>query len=164
MSSLGDPQTDDGSSHRGTHCLSSSALGQSTHSHVRRAEEMPPSNPPFEVSRILMKRYDRQQIYRLVWSVGTGQAGRQLGMGENIWAVCKALHIPCPPRGFRQKLNALKPVDPAPPLPPVRITETGAVFDLDVSSPVPSQFHPSRRSMKPVILCFTRSPARWLRT
>lgn len=86
------------------------------------------SSKPLQVSRIVMSRYDRVEIYRQVWSVTIDRAKEILGI-RSLTTVCQSLHIPCPPIGYWQKRAANKQVDPAPPLPPVQISETGRIVD-----------------------------------
>lgn len=95
------------------------------------------SVPLFQVSRILMKRHDRVQLYKLVWSLGMTRAAKQLGIGsDTIRRVCKSLNIPHPSVGYRSKLAANRPVPPPPPLPPVQISETGEIVDIDVQTDI----------------------------
>ncbi len=91
---------------------------------------------PLQVSRILMKRYDRSEIYRLVWSVPMKRAQEILGLAE-LRNICDRLHIPHPPAGYWQKRAVNKYVDAAPPLPSVQISETGQIVDANVQLEVP---------------------------
>ena len=74
------------------------------------------------VSRLLMSRYDRQDLYERVWSVPMVKLQKELGIsGCALSERCERLHIPVPGPGYWQKKRANKPVEPRPPLPVVQI-------------------------------------------
>lgn len=80
----------------------------------------------FRVSRVLMARYDRAQLYEKVWSMPAYRVAEAYEINEGtIWQICRKLHIPTPPRGYWQKKAANKVVDPQPPLPTVRLGPAG---------------------------------------
>jgi hypothetical protein len=79
---------------------------------------------PLPVSRILMVRYDREELYEKVWRMPVRLAAREYGVSDvAIGKVCRKLHIPVPGRGYWAKRAANRPVEPRPPLPqlPARI-------------------------------------------
>jgi hypothetical protein len=77
-----------------------------------------------------MSRYDRIQIYELVWEIGADRTAKKLNIDVSLLRkICKALHIPVPSQGYWSAVGAGNPVEPPPPLPRVRIAETGKVFD-----------------------------------
>ena len=64
-----------------------------------------------------MARYDRVQIYNLVWAIGGTRTANMLGIDPgSVSRLSKALHIPVPTAAYWAKLEAGKPVD-APPAP-----------------------------------------------
>src|SRR5260370_6938364 len=75
-----------------------------------------------------MGRNDRAQIYNMSWSLTAEVAAKSLGLSIScLRALCRDLHIPTPPLGYWNRVRAGKPIDPPPPLPPVRIAETGMI-------------------------------------
>ena len=89
--------------------------------------------PSLQISRLLASRYDRAKIYRIVWSMPGYRAGQILGI-KDISHVCDRHHIPYPPKQYWQELAANKPVDPAPPLLPVQVAETGRIIEVQLES------------------------------
>jgi hypothetical protein len=77
-----------------------------------------------------MARYDRVQIYDLVWAIGGSWAAKTLGIDPHTMSrLCKDLHVPVPTSAYWAKLKAGKPVDAPAPLPPVQIAESGKIVD-----------------------------------
>ena len=77
---------------------------------------------PLTVSRILISRYDRQDLYDRIWSVPMFELAKELGISDcSLSERCKRLCIPVPGQGYWQKKRANKPIEPRPPLPKVQI-------------------------------------------
>jgi hypothetical protein len=66
----------------------------------------------------LMRRYDREKLYREIWSEPIQRVARRYRMSDTGLAkICERLFIPRPPRGYWAKKAAGKPVSPVPELP-----------------------------------------------
>lgn len=77
---------------------------------------------PVSVSRILLSRYDRRDLYERVWTVPSVKLAREFGIGDSaLRNRLKRLCIPVPGPGYWQKKSANKPVEPRPPLPEVQV-------------------------------------------
>src|ERR1035437_8873289 len=64
-----------------------------------RALSPAPSIPP--ISRNLLKRYNREDIYDRVWRKPIWQVAKDLGHTEHaLCNACIKLYIPTPPRGY----------------------------------------------------------------
>jgi hypothetical protein len=66
----------------------------------------------------LMRRYDREKLYREVWAEPTQRVAKRDRLSDTGLAkLCKRLLIPRPPRGYWAKKAAGKAVPPVPELP-----------------------------------------------
>jgi hypothetical protein len=75
-----------------------------------------------EVPASLMARYDREELYRSVWTAPMRELAKQHGISDVALAkTCRKLVIPVPGRGYWAKKAANRRVDPPPPLPTVQI-------------------------------------------
>jgi len=75
--------------------------------HPDRPSEIPPDRSSFPmpsiptISRNLLKRYDREDIYDRVWRKPVWQVANDLGITEHaLCNACIKLYIPTPPRGY----------------------------------------------------------------
>jgi hypothetical protein len=70
------------------------------------------------VSRELISRYTREELYKGVWSQPIQRLAAAYGLSDvGLGKVCRKLRIPLPGRGYWNKKNAGKPVGTRPPLP-----------------------------------------------
>jgi hypothetical protein len=78
------------------------------------------SQEPFAVSGILLARYDREELYEKMWTMSVRQVAKEYGLCHSVMGkVCKGLHIPVPPVGYRPRKAANRPVPARPRLPEV---------------------------------------------
>ena len=89
---------------------------------------MPRTIPAFEeppqVSRRLLARYDREELYEKVWTLTMQKVAKEYGVSDGTLGItCKKLHVPVPGVGYWNKKAANKPVDPRPPIPPIRCVQ-----------------------------------------
>jgi hypothetical protein len=74
------------------------------------------------VSRDLMSRYNREELYERVWSLPMQRLAAAYGISDvGLAKVCRKLCIPLPGRGFWAKKSAGKTVRRRPPLPSVQV-------------------------------------------
>src|ERR1019366_3036280 len=70
------------------------------------------------VSRELISRYNRKELYKRVWSQPIQKLAAAYGLSDvGLGKVCRKLKIPLPERGYWTKRSAGKPVGIRPPLP-----------------------------------------------
>jgi DNA-binding transcriptional ArsR family regulator len=70
------------------------------------------------VSRELISRYNRKELYKRVWSQPIQKLAAAYGLSDvGLGKVCRKLKIPLPGRGYWTKRSAGKPVGTRPPLP-----------------------------------------------
>jgi len=68
----------------------------------------------------LMKRYDREKLYREVWSEAIQNVAKRYGLSDvGLAKICRRLHIPRPPSGYWAKKAAGRTVAPIPRLPSI---------------------------------------------
>lgn len=81
-----------------------------------------PGEPPI-VPATLINQYNREQLYRQVWSASLKEAADHHGVSEQtLKTVCRRLYIPVPGRGYWKKKHVGRVTGEWPPLPEVRIT------------------------------------------
>lgn len=57
--------------------------------------------------RLRMSRYDRAALYEQVWSRAVQEAAKAYGIsGARLGKVCRALHVPVPPRGHWARVRS----------------------------------------------------------
>jgi hypothetical protein len=79
---------------------------------------IPAIEEPPRVSRRLLARYDREELYEKVWTLTMQKVAKEYGVSDGTLGItCKKLHVPVPGVGYWNKKAANKPVDPRPPLP-----------------------------------------------
>lgn len=72
------------------------------------------------VSRELLSRYNRAELYEKAWSRPIQQLAKQYGISDvGLAKVCRKLAVPIPGRGYWAKKAAGKPVPKRPPLKPL---------------------------------------------
>jgi hypothetical protein len=90
---------------------------------VRTAEQKREAKRQKEVNRQwaleeLASRYNRENIYREIWSEPIQQVARRYGLSDvGLAKVCRKLNIPRPCRGYWAKKAAGKAIPRQPPLP-----------------------------------------------
>lgn len=90
------------------------------------------------VSSCLMRRYDRQRIYDLVWQMPLAEAAKNLGKTvEVLSAACLKLRIPTPPRGYWIRKHGERGTPP--PLPEVKVDGPGPT-DRTVTALIMSRY------------------------
>ncbi len=95
--------------------------------------------PP--VSRELISPYNRDELYKEVWSQPIQKLAAAYGLSDvGLGKVCRKLRIPIPGRGYWNKRNAGKPVGRRPPLPFVAKVDSA----LDTPRPLPKALPRSR--------------------
>jgi DNA-binding transcriptional ArsR family regulator len=79
------------------------------------------------VSRELISRYNRKELYKRVWSQPIQKLAAAYGLSDvGLGKVCRKLRIPLPGRGYWNKKNAGQPVGPRPPMPFIAKVESSA--------------------------------------
>ena len=69
------------------------------------------------VSRELLSRYDREELYEKAWSQPLHQLAKEYGISDvGLAKVCRKLAVPVPGRGYWAKKSAGKPVRKRPDL------------------------------------------------
>jgi len=82
----------------------------------RRRSDVKDASP----SPYVLERYDRQQLYREVWSEPTRDVASRYGISDvRLAKVCRLLQVPKPPRGYWAKKAAGQPVGRRPKLPSI---------------------------------------------
>jgi len=83
---------------------------------VRKIKGRPASSPP--ISRQLLARYDREQLYRQVWEQPMQKLAKEYGISDvALSKTCRKLRVPVPVRGFWAKKEAGVPLPKRPRLP-----------------------------------------------
>jgi len=78
-----------------------------------------PQRLPTAIARYLAQ-YDRQHLYKQVWSAPMPKIGKHYGVTEvEIATACRHLHIPTPPQGYWIEKETGRPVSAPPTLPPL---------------------------------------------
>ena len=81
-----------------------------------KGKERPASSP--RISRQLMARYDREQLYRQVWEQPMQKLAKEYGISDvALSKTCRKLLVPVPGRGFWAKKEAGVPLPKRPRLP-----------------------------------------------
>ena len=92
------------------------------------------SREPFSVPERSMAKYDRERLYRDVWSLPLWKAAKKNGMNEDtLSAVCRRLHIPTPGPGYWSRIAAGKATEPKPLLPAVNVKPSVAPCSVPTS-------------------------------
>lgn len=82
--------------------------------------EIDTSQEPFAVSRKLLARYNRQELYEKVWTMPVAKVAEEYGVSHVVMgATCRKLHIPVPGNNYWRGKAANRPVLVKPPLPEV---------------------------------------------
>jgi hypothetical protein len=69
---------------------------------------------------MLTSRYDRERLYKEVWSEPVLAVAKKYGLSDvGLAKICKKLNIPRPGLGYWAKKSAGKNVGKPPPLPPL---------------------------------------------
>ena len=72
------------------------------------------------VSRVLLSRYNREDLYEKVWSQPMRKLSKEYGMSDvGLAKICKKLGVPLPGRGYWAKTAARRAVPHKPPLRPI---------------------------------------------
>jgi len=88
------------------------------------------------VSRELISRYNREELYQKVWSQPIQKLAPVYGLSDvRLGKVCRKLRIPTPGRGYWNKKNAGKPVGRRPPLPFVATVASETLRPLSKALP-----------------------------
>ena len=78
---------------------------------------------PIDVPVGRSSRYDREELYKQVWSVPMREFASAYGVSESgLRKACTRLQIPTPGLGYWAKKAANQPVEPRPPLPTVQVS------------------------------------------
>ena len=86
---------------------------------------------PATVSRILLARHDRQELYERVWRIPIVKLEKEFGISDSVLRErLRRLIIPVPGLGYWQKKSANKPVEPRPPLPAIQVRRCLPIFNV----------------------------------
>ncbi len=95
------------------------------------------SDGPKTVSAAILAQYNRDELFRKVWSASLPAVAKELGVAcTTLIRVCKQLHIPIPPRGYWMQSPMNRAAVQQPALPVVRVVGGGTVKG-EVSGEIP---------------------------